>query len=563
MAFDLSTAKPVSGFNISTARPVDETVDEAPPQDSFVDNTLDVAGEFSAGANRTAMWIPNTLVAGINRIIGGYRGVGELVSGGSIDDAANITKQDVIPDASDVVEMVSGYRPGQGGYMDEGMARQAVSAAGEVLAPGAAGLKSVAGRNLAKPAQAAAEFVGLGRQTAPAASLPAIVEGRLPSPNANVATDLALKRGRGDVSSFGYVLNEAGEKVKDGTQVAAAKAGFQKPVITMVKQTTDAAKAQMRKMITVLEGGMENAAFKIRNRLTDVPGESIIKRFNIVNARRKLAGTEIDAAAKALKGETVEFQSVADDFARGLKEMGVKFGEDFKPIFKDSDVQGFTQIEGLISRVIKRMTDLTGSPDAYNVHQLKRFIDKQINIGKMSQSGVDASVESLLLNLRKGLDSALDGKFKDYDAANTVYAETVGAINALRDAGAKNLNFDSPNASAAFGQLSRRLLGNQQTRIALTDALDGLDVTARKYAPAGTKGLDDALIEQLKFIDELERNFGKDAVSEMSFQGEIAKGAINSGVGGGNIATDAINMGKSLMKKTDKQKLKALKDLLD
>jgi len=519
-----------------------------------MDDFVDGAAEFSAAVNR------------------GVTGLVDMLGPDLFNNVSSLLGSEMR--APTIRENMPGI---EGNFMDEGYARDAVRVTGEYAVPIAAGGKAVAARDLTRPGGAMAEFMGFGSakpvgmtgvaaiDNAPRIDpektklLPAVPEGVAPK-NPKVARDLALKGQRGDVSSFGYKLDDYGREVKDAAQASAAKVGYPKKIVTMVAQSTPQTKKRMVKMLDMLEATMENATNP--NRLTNVTGESLIDRFKIINARRKLAGKEIDAAAEKLRGKNVDFQPAVDGFVEEMQSIGIQFSDDMTPDFIGSNIQGYKHSEGLLARVVDRMRDIGKNPDAEAVHRLKRFIDTQVNIGKVSKDGLASEVEIPLKRLRHNLDSILDGQFPEYDKANTVYSETVGALNALRDAGAKRINFDSESASSALGQLSRRLLGNTQSRAALEDAVRGLDEVAKKYAPKGYD-LGDTVVEQLKFIDELERQFGSDAVVEMGFQNEVAKGAMSAMSGG---KSDALGAGVNYIKKafepSDKQKIEAMRRLL-
>ena len=102
------------GFDLSTA---------AEPEDTVLENTADVAGEVAAGANSTLLAIPDAMVDLVNMIISGNRGALKLATGGTLNDAVATTREQPIPNVSDVVEMGTGYRPGVGGFMEPGLAR--------------------------------------------------------------------------------------------------------------------------------------------------------------------------------------------------------------------------------------------------------------------------------------------------------------------------------------------------------------------------------------------------------------------------------------------------------
>lgn len=91
--------------------------------DSMGQDTLDVAAEFAAGVNSMAAETADMFTAP-------FRVTGEFITGKDVRSP------------TEVLEDMTGFRVGQGGYMDEGLARDAVRAAG-VTTGVAAGLKGV------------------------------------------------------------------------------------------------------------------------------------------------------------------------------------------------------------------------------------------------------------------------------------------------------------------------------------------------------------------------------------------------------------------------------------
>ena len=117
-----------------------------------------------------------------------------------------------------------------GGYMEEGMARDAVQMTGQLL-PMAAGMSPVAGRNIATAKGATQEILGLGSAKvaeplkAATQTVSNAVSDALPS-KAKEAAKLPLYRNSGDIVTAGFKLDDAGKVVKDAAQKKALKAGL-------------------------------------------------------------------------------------------------------------------------------------------------------------------------------------------------------------------------------------------------------------------------------------------------------------------------------------------------
>jgi hypothetical protein len=164
------------------------------------------------------------------------------------------------------------------------------------------------------------------------------------------------------------------------------------------------------------------------------------------------------------------------------------------------------------------------APDAYGIHTAKRFIDTQVDFGKRNIANpLTAQAERTLKTLRRNLNTTLGDNFPDYKAANTKYSDTITALDDLQKAAGTNIDFDSANANKQLGTAMRKLTSNYGTRANLIDALDQANNTSTKY---GMK-LDDNIVNQLIFVNELDRMFG--AAAQTSLKGQVAD-AMKTGV---------------------------------
>lgn len=319
-------------------------------------------------------------------------------------------------------------------------------------------------------------------------------------------------------------LNAGGAKIaKDKIAISAIDQGFDEGVIAAIKTASKTDKADMVKMLNVFEKGKKNQLFGAKNRPTDIIGDRVLSTFNQVKKANTKAATDIDKASRALKGLQVDSAPIGKQFISDLADMGVSVGDDMKLIFKGSDVEDLSNVERTLSTVFRRMTG-DGVPDAYELHRMKRFIDEQVSYGKMGE-GLTGKSEAVLKSLRRNIDGALDAKFKDYDAANTMYSDTIQALDDIQTVAGRRMDLSGDNANKALGTLMKRVLGNAQSRINVIDAISSLDDTAKKYpamiALEGGKktGVAPDLTQLILFADELDARFKP--VARGSFQGQI------------------------------------------
>jgi len=446
----------------------------------------------------------------------------------------------------------------QGGFMEPGAARDVVRASGS-LVPAAGAMVPIA-RPAGAAASLAADFLGAGASKAAPAlvdtaanalGVPQSVDnavaayrGRTPTPRPKrvpLETELALKRRNADVGTLGLKLDDAGRAFTDKAQSAATKQGVADSVVTMIRDASPQAKAKMRGMLDIVDGSKKNARFEALNRPGDIVGESITLRTRALASANRMAGKMIDREARALKGRSIDVSGAMSAFEQDLADMGISrvgTGTNFR--FEASDIDGLEGATRTLNGLLEQLRKRDGT-DAYVVHQMKRWIDEQVSWGKAGE-GLSGKTERVLKSLRRNLDATLDQQFPEYNRANTMYSDTIQALDALQTAAGKRIDLTGKNAETALGTLSRRILGNVVSRQDLMKGLDEVDSVARRvlsgdYAGTGITpyrpdfvsntarvsldDLDDGLVEQIRFVSELESIFGTNAKN--SFLGDVTK----------------------------------------
>lgn len=379
--------------------------------------------------------------------------------------------------------------------------------------------------------------------------------------NVNTATKSAirdlLKNAPQSKQAGKYIIDGAG-RVKNSTAFKnTISQGFDEATMASVKGASQADKAKMNQMLSTLEGGLKDARTAVVNRPSDVVGQSAVDRVKFLKSTNKQAGREVDQAAKNLKGLEVDYTPAVDDFVAQLDEIGIKLDENQKPIFSGSDIEGATAAENFISKVVQRMRN-TREPDAYDAHRLKRFIDEQVTYGKVG-GGLSGRAETIFKSLRRNLDAALDGAFPDYDAANTKYADTIGALDSLQS-GVGRVDLAGSNADKALGTVMRRVMSNTQSRANLISSLDEIDSVAKKYGAS----FDDDIITQALFADELDSMFNLQ--NRTTFKGQAARGMKQASQGKQGLYEAAIDKAGEAVDKArginDQSRIKSLRELI-
>ncbi len=623
MAFDMSTAKPMEqpvkkGFDMSTAKPLEQpqTNAETPPeQGSF--SPLNVAGELAAAVNRGAVNLADFLTTDqVNNILqlsgsekrvptirealsdtpasveGNFmpqgltkdvvRGAGEVIpsavgmgglfrsaaqslpslAGGAESVGAGVLRQ--IGTGSIAADAGYGAASGAGGIVG-GKAGEAVGgetgkkigeAIGSFAAPSLFMAANSAAKGSADKAEDLISRINAGSSDKDLAEI--MIRKREPSPFVQKLTE---KISSDEFKpSIQKLIGAGSEKiVSDDIAKASIRQGFDHGIVAAIKASDKENAKKMLEMVDISQSGRANSRYAASNRPSDVAGRSLLEGVTHIKRVNAAAGKELDSVAASLKGQQVDISKPVDNFIDTLSSMGIGFKNN-KPIFKNSDIEGAEGAQRIIGNLVARMKD-TKVPDAYDVHRLKRYIDNQVNYGKVSE-GLTGDAERVIKSLRKDLDNQLDVNFPEYNRVNSTYSDTIGALDAFQSSVGK-IDLFGENASSALGTAARRLLGNAQSRAAQIDAIQLVDDVAKKY---GMPKNNDIMMQVL-FADELDSMFG--AAAKTSLQGDVGKGVKNAieatqgGKGVTAMAIDAVASGANKLRGiNDDEAYKSIKSLL-
>lgn len=315
--------------------------------------------------------------------------------------------------------------------------------------------------------------------------------------------------------------------VADPLAVNAIDQGWDSAVLGSIKTSSNKDKFQMTRMLGVFEEGKIRADYAALNRPEAVLGESMLDRVNFLINQNKSSGIEIGKIAKQkLKGQKINVDPAVGKLLQDLEEIKVKvvlgnengFLRNPTISFDGSQLQADRSSQRLLRDVMKYLNDVD-STDALSVHELKKFLDSTLVYGKKAANPIAPKIDQILKGFRRNLNDSLNVINKDYQAANKKFSETITALDAIQDAVGKKVEFDSDRASDAFGTALRRVLSNYGTRNSIIDSIDLVETVARKYG----MDINDDLIKQLVFVNEIDRMFG--SVAPSSFKGQIEQAA--------------------------------------
>lgn len=483
---------------------------------SFMDRAVNFAGELAAGANRSIMWPIDTLASVPNLIPG-------------VD----------IPNVSETVERLTGHNPTQGGFMEPGPARDATQAAGEVLIPGAMAMAPAQVRNLAAPGGALAEFLGFGSKynNLPAdvaqatqeaiergKNLPAITPqptlGEKYAPNAvkKQSTEMAIKRGAGDVAAAGYRLDDAGRVVKDPIQQKAIKLGLDKGVVAQIAAASDQDRKMMSNAMDLLEQGANNKTFGDFNPPRLALGDSLYNRYQTLETARQQAGQAVKAETEALRNVPYDSdafnQGPLRSFLGSLADLGVTVKRDGSVSFDNSALRGLDGPQSIIRATIGELFDRPPR-NAHDLHAMKVWLDEAVlNWDNMKPpGGQKGKVDRVMSDLRGNINQFLRDLSPGYAEANKAYSETTGALDNI----GKMIGRNNTATERSLSRAARSALSNAQKSDNTLQMLTDMDEMAKRYGNPGG-----SLDTQVSFVQTLEKLF-PNSKPPASFGGEITK----------------------------------------
>lgn len=287
--------------------------------------------------------------------------------------------------------------------------------------------------------------------------------------------------------------------------------GFDETDIDFMTSMNAPDKVKAQKMIDLAQKASVNK--RTLERPIDVVGDSMVDRIKFIETHNKEAGKAVDTAAKALKGKTVDVESLRARVVSSLEDAGVSLADDGTLDFSQSVFKNTPSVQNELQKVIKTIPD--GS-DAYQAHIFKKSLDEVLDFGTGGE-GLKGKSANILKSWRNATDEALDAAFEEYNKANTDFKITREALDQASDLFGKKVGIKSKERG---GQLLRSVFSNNTQRPRVLQLVEQLDLIAKQY---GGK-FDDNLVDQALFTEILEDVYGTQATTSLQGQVERAMG---------------------------------------
>lgn len=279
----------------------------------------------------------------------------------------------------------------------------------------------------------------------------------------------------------------------------------------------------------------------------EIVGKPIVNRLKTLDTQVKDFAKQLDSVAQDLKGISVgDVSNIDKSVIEGLKKLQVsikKGGLDFS----GSSLEGVGNSGKIVENVFKR---LQTAADAFDLHNLKKYIDSNVSYGKRVE-GLDAGAERLLKTWRKAIDDTLDTQFIDYNKVNTELAKRISPLEDLKGILKNADGLDDDLLSQKAGIIARRITSAAASNPEIKQILRNLDsFTSGKGKTLGK-------IENLQDLYNVLNKY-YDIAPKTGFQNLVKEG-VNSPIGIVDQATEAV---KDFAGTTNAVRQKALEDYL-
>lgn len=279
----------------------------------------------------------------------------------------------------------------------------------------------------------------------------------------------------------------------------------------------------------------------------EIVGKPIVNRLKTLDTQVKEYATQLDSVAQDLKGISLgDVSKIDDSVIKGLNKLQIgikKGGLDFV----GSSLEGVGSSGKIVENVFKRLQD---ARDAFDLHNLKKFIDANVSYGKRVE-GLDAGAERLLKTWRKSIDDTLDTQFTEYNTVNTELAKRISPLEDLKNILKNTDGLDADLLSQKAGIIARRITSAAASNPEIKQVLRNLD------SFTNGKGKTLGKIENLQDLYNVLNKY-YDIAPKTGFQNLVKEG-VGSPAGIVDQATEKI---KGLVGGTNATRQKALEDYL-
>lgn len=333
-----------------------------------------------------------------------------------------------------------------------------------------------------------------------------------------------IKSGGRDDALAGFKVS-GNRLAADKVAQEAIRQGFEPGFVQAIKTASPETRNGMKRMLNIMRRIKGNSRYGMEARMTDITGDSFVKRLKFIRDKANQSRIELDRIARnQLNGAELNPQPIVDQLKTSLDDLDItlEYGSNGvpKPLFKESMISKDRTSQRVINDVIDLLAEGKPGqqPDALRFHKLKRQLDILIDFRKKSAGGLTDAGRNVLKDIRHALNESIREVNPNYARVNDVLSESLGAFDDMQKAVGSRIDMFSSSSNKSLGQDIRRIMSNNKTRVELEDAISRIDDVALNL---GGK-FDDDIKDLAMFARKLEDRFG--SVAPTSFKGEIESG---------------------------------------
>jgi hypothetical protein len=239
-----------------------------------------------------------------------------------------------------------------------------------------------------------------------------------------------------------------------------------KETVAVIEKADPIAKNQMRAMNQMLKRGATSAVARIEDSYNSVIGAPLASRLTKLNTERKALGTQVDEAAKAIKGKTVSLSPAVGEMVGAIKETyntrvimrngKLELGDPPEGSFLSLNSAGARNTRKALEdflAIINGNNVANFTFDGLDAHKMKRTVDSLISGAKAAEGGLDNAIQRIAVGLRKEINEKLRDLDPDnYGAINDRLSAVIGLEEQWKTLAPGIDDWTSKEAAMALGQ---------------------------------------------------------------------------------------------------------------
>lgn len=299
-------------------------------------------------------------------------------------------------------------------------------------------------------------------------------------------------------------LNRQGQLVEDKVGKKLVENGVSPNDVAVITNSSPTTKFRMQSMVKTFEEGKGNDILAMSNRTTAEIGESVTRRLEVLQGKRKDLGSRLDSIVKGDLGKTpVNVSNSMSSLNKMLKDEGIlpriRSGELSLPDewYKGTsfDIQAMAPVRRTIEDAYKLFDIKTnlGKTDLASAHKLKKNLDEFINVAKLQEAGVSPNVMRSLADMRRKINDELS-QVDSYGVVNKELSEVISVMDPFNKYLKPGEKWSDAKVSAVTGESMKNLSADSASAVELVSNLSELEKVLKNR---GVNLLDDprALIQ--------------------------------------------------------------------